>query len=195
MTLADLAATPPQRARRDRMLRAAVELASGGYDAVQMRDVAERAGVALGTLYRYFPSKVHLLVAAQAEELERLQERVRDHGTVEGDAVDRIMLVLSRVTRGMGRNRDLSAALVRAVMFADATVGPDVDRVRATMESIISWATHGADEPPTEEDALVASIVSKVWLSDIVQWLGDRMTLTEVLDDLRRTLERVLPVG
>ena len=36
----------------------------GGYDAVQMRTVAERADVALGTLYRYFPSKIHLLVRA-----------------------------------------------------------------------------------------------------------------------------------
>ena len=39
--------------------------AEGGYDAVQMRDVAGEAGVALGTIYRYFASKDHLLAACQ----------------------------------------------------------------------------------------------------------------------------------
>ena len=54
-----------QRERRQRMLEATIELASqGGFEAVQMRAVAERADVALGTLYRYFPSKIHLLVTA-----------------------------------------------------------------------------------------------------------------------------------
>jgi AcrR family transcriptional regulator len=58
-----------QRERRRRILDATVALAAkGGYDAVQMRTVAERAEVALGTLYRYFPSKVHLLVAALTQE-------------------------------------------------------------------------------------------------------------------------------
>ena len=56
-----------QRDRRRRILDATVALASkGGFDAVQMRAVAEQADVALGTLYRYFPSKIHLLVSALA---------------------------------------------------------------------------------------------------------------------------------
>ena len=56
--------TPVQRERRRRIIDAAMELAAeGGYDAVQMREVAARAEVALGTLYRYFASKERLLVA------------------------------------------------------------------------------------------------------------------------------------
>ena len=58
-------------ARRERMVAAAVELATaGGYEAVQMRDVAARAEVALGTLYRHYPSKDHLLLAALTEQAE-----------------------------------------------------------------------------------------------------------------------------
>ena len=50
-----------QRERRKRILDATMAIASkGGYEAVQMRAVADRADVAVGTLYRYFPSKVHL---------------------------------------------------------------------------------------------------------------------------------------
>ncbi len=38
-----------------------------------MRAVAERADVAVGTLYRYFPSKVHLLVSALGREFARIE--------------------------------------------------------------------------------------------------------------------------
>src|SRR5664279_391247 len=63
-----------QRDRRRRILDATVSLASkGGFDAVQMRAVAELADVALGTLYRYFPSKIHLLVSALARQFEETE--------------------------------------------------------------------------------------------------------------------------
>ena len=66
-----------QRDRRKRILDATLALASkGGYEAVQMRTVAEQANVALGTLYRYFPSKIHLLVSGLAREFERTQEKL-----------------------------------------------------------------------------------------------------------------------
>ena len=59
-----------QRDRRKRILDATYQLArDGGFDAVQMRAVADRADVALGTLYRYFPSKIHLLVSALGRDL------------------------------------------------------------------------------------------------------------------------------
>lgn len=58
-----------QLQRRKRILQAAAALASrGGVEAMQMRTVAERAGVALGTLYRYFPSKMDLVVAVADED-------------------------------------------------------------------------------------------------------------------------------
>ena len=89
-----------QRERRKRILDATLALASkGGYDAVQMRTVAERADVALGTLYRYFPSKIHLLVSALVLEFERTQEKL-DRKPIPGDTpYDRMLYVLSRMTR------------------------------------------------------------------------------------------------
>src|SRR5881397_3576729 len=82
---ADELGSSAQRDRRKRILDATLALASkGGYDAVQMRTVAERADVALGTLYRYFPSKIHLLVSALVQEFERTQDRV-DRAVLRGD--------------------------------------------------------------------------------------------------------------
>src|SRR5213082_1336702 len=74
-----------QRDRRKRILDATLALASkGGYDAVQMRSVAERADVALGTLYRYFPSKIHLLVSALVREFEEIQTKL-DRASIPGE--------------------------------------------------------------------------------------------------------------
>src|SRR5712675_3492736 len=94
-----------QRERRKRILDATLALASkGGYDAVQMRTVAENADVALGTLYRYFPSKIHLLVGALTMEMDQIQDKL-DRKPIPGDtAADRVLYVLSRVTRNMQRD-------------------------------------------------------------------------------------------
>src|SRR5215813_589460 len=94
-----------QRERRKRIIDATLTLASkGGYDAVQMRAVAERADVALGTLYRYFPSKIHLLVSGLVREFERAKEKL-DRRPIPGDTRDeRMIYVLSLVTRNMQRD-------------------------------------------------------------------------------------------
>src|SRR3954469_17210823 len=118
-----------QLARRERILEAAMELATeGGYDAVQMREVAERADVALGTLYRYFPSKVHLLVAAMGRTFQSLQESVRVD-EAGGTPEERVYRVVATVTRYLARHRRLSGAMIRALMSADAEAAREVEEV------------------------------------------------------------------
>jgi AcrR family transcriptional regulator len=57
-----------QKARRERILSAVLELAAeGGYDAVQVREVAARANVALRTIYNYYESRENLLYEAMME--------------------------------------------------------------------------------------------------------------------------------
>ncbi|MCL2536064.1 MAG: TetR family transcriptional regulator [Nocardiaceae bacterium] len=53
-----------QRERRQRIIDAAGELlVADDFERIQIRDVADRSGVALGTVYRYFASKEHLYAA------------------------------------------------------------------------------------------------------------------------------------
>ena len=69
--------TRAQQARRQRVIDAAMGLGlEGGYEAVQMRDVAARADVAMGTVYRYFTSKDHLLAATLVHWVELLDARL-----------------------------------------------------------------------------------------------------------------------
>ena len=59
-------------ARRAAILAAAAGAAAeGGMAAVQIAPVAERAGIAAGTVYRYFPSKAELVAALVAALCER----------------------------------------------------------------------------------------------------------------------------
>ena len=70
--------TPAQQERRLAVIEAAMELATnGGYEAVVIKDVAARAGVSLGTLYRYFSSKDHLLAEALQVWSERLGRKLQ----------------------------------------------------------------------------------------------------------------------
>jgi AcrR family transcriptional regulator len=172
-----------QRDRRRRILEATLALASkGGYDAVQMRAVAERADVALGTLYRYFPSKIHLLVSALAIELERIQERI-DRTGIQGDTpYDRTLFVLSRVTRVMQREPQLTEAMTRAFMFADPSAAAEVNAVAQMMETMFTAAMH--DGEPSPDDIAIARVIGDVWLSNLVAWVTRRASANDVVNHL-----------
>ncbi|HTV99969.1 MAG TPA: cholesterol catabolism transcriptional regulator KstR [Streptosporangiaceae bacterium] len=172
-----------QRDRRKRILDATLALASkGGYEAVQMRTVAERADVALGTLYRYFPSKIHLLVSALAREFEQTQEKL-ERRPIPGDtAYDRMLYVLGRITRTMQREPMLTEAMTRAFMFADPSAAAEVNAVARLMEQILTRAMH--DGEPSADDKAVARVIGDVWLSNLVAWVTRRASADDVSNHL-----------
>ena len=172
-----------QRERRKRILDATLALASkGGYDAVQMRTVATQANVALGTLYRYFPSKIHLLVSGLAREFERTQEKL-DRAPIPGDTpYDRMLYVLGRVTRSMQREPLLTEAMTRAFMFADPSAAAEVNTVARLMERMLTKAMH--DGEPSADDKAIARVIGDVWLSNLVAWVTRRASATDVSNHL-----------
>lgn len=172
-----------QRDRRRRILEATLALASkGGYDAVQMRTVAERADVALGTLYRYFPSKIHLLVSALALEFERTQDKL-DRAVNPGKTpYERTMFVLGRVTRIMQREPQLTEAMTRAFMFADPSAATEVNTVASLMVDMFARAMH--DGEPTADERAIARVLGDVWLSNLVAWVTRRASANEVTEHL-----------
>ncbi|MGV9709102.1 cholesterol catabolism transcriptional regulator KstR [Gordonia sp. NPDC003424] len=182
-----------QRERRRRILDATLALASkGGYDAVQMRTVADKADVAVGTLYRYFPSKVHLLVTALAREFERVESRV-DRSQLRGDnGIERLRHVLDMITYAMQRDPLLTEAMTRAFMFADASATTEVDQVAGIIDRLLAGAIVGDQGEPTEEDLAIARVISDVWMSNLVQWLTRRASATDVTNRLELTVRLLL---
>ena len=184
--------TAAQRARRERILAATLALAAkGGYDAVQMREVAERSEVALGTLYRYFPSKVHLLVSAMAQEVERLSVRLQKREAIGSTRAERVAFVLERSTRSLQREPLLTEAMVRAMMAADVTVANEVRVVREGMAHLIVQAMRG-NGPAQEHDEALAAILQDVWFARQIAWLGGRIDGPDVWLDIHLAIQLVL---
>ena len=176
-------ASAAQRDRRKRILDATLALASkGGYDAVQMRTVAEQANVALGTLYRYFPSKIHLLVSGLAREFERTQARLGRSAIPGATQQERMLYVLGRMTRFMQRDPMLAEAMTRAFMFADPSAANEVNMVARLMEQMLTKAMHEGE--PTADERAIARIIGDVWLSNLVAWVTRRASASDVSNHL-----------
>jgi TetR/AcrR family transcriptional regulator, cholesterol catabolism regulator len=197
LTIDELGSTA-QRERRQRILDATYALArEGGYDAVQMRAVADQADVALGTLYRYFPSKVHLLVSALAREFERTDDSLRDVEIPGGTTAERVIHVMKHTTRGLQGDPRLTEALTRAFMFADASVATEIHTVGMLLTSMLTRAMHpapadGDEYVPSEEDVAIARVIGDVWLSALVSWVTGRSTASETGEHLETAVRLLL---
>lgn len=182
-----------QRERRTRILDATVALASeGGFDAVQMRTVAERADVALGTLYRYFPSKIHLLVSALARQLDRAEASLAGGPVPGGTGAERVTHVLRRVSSDLQADQHLAEALTRAFMFADSSVQAEIRHVVRTVTTILTRAMRPGTDDPTDDEIGVARVIGDVWLSALVAWVSGRSTTAETASHLERAVRLIL---
>lgn len=140
--------TVAQDARRTRMLRECTALASeGGFDGVQMRDVAARAEVAIGTLYRYFPSKEYLLASVMESEV-RAGRSPGEPAAVGVTAAERVLNVLGRANRALLARPDVSTAQIRALVSGNAELAEVVQSVTDAMRALIVTAM-GAEPTPS----------------------------------------------
>ena len=65
-----------QKAKREkRILQAAVsKFRECGYDSVRIEDLAQLAGVSVGTVYNYYQNKGDILIATVAMEVEEVYD-------------------------------------------------------------------------------------------------------------------------
>jgi len=180
--------TAAQRDRRARIVRAAMDLlADHGYDEIQMRDVAVGAGVALGTLYRYFPSKMDLLVAVVADELDVLETSIERRPPTARTPARRAVDLLIRATRGLMREPELADALVRSLIRSDV----ETDFAERVTRMLLRVATPGADAAGTRETALAGALTS-VWVMELLDVLKGHATIEQIQPRLEVAAGRLL---
>jgi AcrR family transcriptional regulator len=179
-----------QRERRQRIiLETTVLAADGGWDGVQMREVASRSGVALGTLYRYFPSKEYLLVSVMLEQVEGLAERLAVRPPRGEDPVARVVDVLGRADRALQREPQVTVAMIRALVTGGAQVAPAVGAVRDAMRRIV---TDAIGDSPGPDRTIRIDLLTDVWLASLVSWITGIEPASGLVDRLATAADVLL---
>ena len=184
--------TRAQQARRQRVIDAAMSLAlDGGYEAVQMRDVAARADVAMGTVYRYFSSKDHLLAASLVHWVEQLDIRLAQSPAQGDSPAERVIDALDRALRAMGRQPQLVGAVFTALASPDPAAIECQKQVSVLMEGII---TRAIGEPQPADISDRARSLGHVWYSALVGWVNGWSNMNRVHDELVVAIGLLLPI-
>jgi AcrR family transcriptional regulator len=179
-----------QAATRRKLLEAARELArEGGYDAVGMRQVAERAGVSTPTAYQYFSSKDHLLVDAMVERVDTTTEAVRSRPSRARSPLERTVATLRRVMRRVEDEPDLYVAMTRAYISG----APEVAHARSAMESTMrEWIDVALGAADLDDREAVVAILEAVLFAGMVGLVTGGKKPPDIADDLERAARTLL---
>jgi AcrR family transcriptional regulator len=175
------AMTPRQLARRARLLEAVVEIVTEvGPQALQMREVAERSGVALGTAYKYFRSREQLMAAALAEWQQPLMSRMasvsRSRDASPGDLVS---AYLRRALRAFHRNPHMGALMVLMQTSADPDVVETLAEMGTRSTAVMEQMLDGL---PPDAVPHVSRGLEAVLMNSVTSLVTGRATLDEALD-------------
>lgn len=143
-----------------------------------MRTVAERAGVALGTLYRYFPSKMDLVVAVVNEELDLLESSLQRRPPADDSPPGRATEVLMRATRGLMREPELADALIRSLLLSDVKTDFG-DRLTTFMLRAAGAAADGVPGPQ-DPRRIAMRALSSVWVMEMIEILRGHVTMDQI---------------
>src|SRR6202044_2749586 len=127
--------TSRQLIRRAKILEAVIDLiADVGAEAVQMRDVAQRSGVALATVYRYFSSKDHLLAAALEDWQKRLTRRILPSrgARADQDPLPGLLDCLRRPHRAFYRNPEMTVMMLQTTRSTAPEAKAAIDQMNRT---------------------------------------------------------------
>lgn len=182
---------------RTRLYAIAVDLiATRGWQETTLRDVATEAGVSVGLLYRYFPSK-RAIVLAFYDDLSAAYAAQAAH-MESGLWRDRFLSALRTSLAVLRPHRRTLIALVPVLVSAgdDGLFAPGTAFSRLRVAQVFHDAVAGAtDAPRPPLGAALGRLLYLVHLATILWWLLDRSPGQWATDRLLQLLERALPLA
>ncbi len=182
--------------RAERIINAAVELAEeGGFQNVRLRDVAQRSGVAFGTLYARFASKEDILVAALQRETKKFEELLDEYPVEGPTAVDRGIAFFGISSRALFDRPGFGKAVLKSLGSGVETTAAKVISYQDMMTGLIIGALRGPRANDDEIDAdkaeriwLVAHLLLDIWYGELVQWMSASTTEEQLLETISKAV-------
>lgn len=186
--------TDAQRERRRHLLDTVIGmLAETSPDRIQMREVSERSGVALGTLYRYFPAKQHLLAAAMVSWNEILAQRLAEEKATgargQGSVLDRVLDLYGRQMKAFQRGPNFARLEVELQTSDDPYVRDTLDERSAVNRTALFELMDGV---PAELARLASLSIGSTMLNSLVLWTTGRIGFPEALRNVQDVSRLVL---
>ncbi|WP_330182629.1 TetR/AcrR family transcriptional regulator [Nocardia sp. NBC_01503] len=172
------------RRNRERVLAAAQEAFAAEGISVPLDEIARRAGVGAGTVYRHFPTKEALFAAAIVDRVDRMTGRARE-GLAGADPGAAFFAFLRQMDSGGGVKRDLADAL--GPQGAHTYEGPTRELQAAIGELLSRAQRAGAVRPDIGIDDLL-SILKGFFIAvhmDGMDSARRERTFAVILDGLR----------
>src|SRR5271156_1780309 len=181
--------TEDQRARRQRIIDAGLALLQRrDYEQVQVKDVAEEAGVALGTLYHYFSSKEHLFAEVLVKWAATLRSSLARHPPRGLTPREKLTEALHRSVRAFQHQPQLARLIASLELSSDPFATEILERMDQTTSSVYMELIDGME--PRRARTIVRT-VDAVLDSHLRAWSAGRLSITGLYDYLSESIDLI----
>jgi AcrR family transcriptional regulator len=181
------------RRNRARLLEVAAEAFAAGGLTVPLDEIARRAGVGPGTLYRHFPTKEALFEAVVQQRLQRLVDAARIRQDAE-QPDDALFGFIELLVAEAGPKKDLVDALTGAGVDVRARLAATAAELRTEMHLLLTRAQRAhsvrADITVADLMALISGILLSRHAADQPEPADPTRALAVVRDGMRTTAPR-----
>lgn len=154
-----------------------------GFEETTVEQIAERADVAKGTFFNYFPRKDALLWAIAEDVLGEVMVRLGDPATWSGPALEQVRRIFLEFAALAEENRGLYRTLVTENMrrFWDAGCRrPGEEEFRVMLRSILRRGRREGELRSDVDENTAASLIEAAYMTTMVEWLREDASRREI---------------
>jgi AcrR family transcriptional regulator len=181
------------RARRQSIIDAAVTLMfDADLDTIQVRDVAEASGVALGTVYRYFSSKDHLFACALLSWASGFSDQSKL--TPNADLSARVSAIYRTAVRAFEKQPRVYGVMVEVQHSKDGHAAAAFGEFAEQQSERFEAALEGSDVAPSDR-RVVVDVMGAVLNENLRRWHRGLQDIRSVYSAIDQASELICGPG